>query len=154
MFDKLKGVEDRFVELEGLLSDPKVVQDRGAFQKYAREHAEINEIVNTYRVYQQINHELDDTLELLKDDLGKLSLENAFASLFQSLKERFWFLLLFAQPPHLVLHINSHSQLYCISTCTLCLSNIASCVRWGRLGHRGLAIIEWCDVCISHCEPS
>lgn len=67
MFDKLKGVEDRFVELEGLLSDPKVVQDRGAFQKYAREHAEISEIVNTYRVYQQINHELDDTLELLKD---------------------------------------------------------------------------------------
>jgi 3-methyladenine DNA glycosylase Tag len=27
MFEKLKGVEDRFHELERLLSDPKVVQD-------------------------------------------------------------------------------------------------------------------------------
>ena len=41
MFDKLKGVEERFVELEGFLSDPKVLQDRAAYQKYSREHAEI-----------------------------------------------------------------------------------------------------------------
>ncbi len=67
MFDKLKGVEERFVELEGLLSDPKVLQDRGAFQKYSREHAEISEIVSVYRTYKQINGELDDTLEMLKD---------------------------------------------------------------------------------------
>jgi peptide chain release factor 1 len=67
MFDKLKGVEERFVELEGLLSDPKVLQDRGAFQKYSREHAEISEIVEVFRQYKQINTELDDTLEMLKD---------------------------------------------------------------------------------------
>ncbi len=67
MFDKLKGVEERFVELEGLLSDPSVLQDRGAFQKYSREHAEISEIVSTFRVYKQVNTELDDTLEMLKD---------------------------------------------------------------------------------------
>jgi peptide chain release factor 1 len=67
MFDKLKGVEERFVELEGLLSDPKVLQDRGAFQKYSREHAELNEIISVFRIYKQVNAELDDTLEILKD---------------------------------------------------------------------------------------
>jgi peptide chain release factor 1 len=67
MFDKLKGVEDRFVELEGLLSDPKVLQDRSAFQKYAREHAEISQIVDTYRMYQRLKAELDDALEMLRD---------------------------------------------------------------------------------------
>ena len=67
MFDKLKGVEERFVELEGLLSDPKVLQDRGAFQKYSREHAEIGEIVNVFRDYKKVNADLDDTLEMLKD---------------------------------------------------------------------------------------
>jgi peptide chain release factor 1 len=67
MFDKLKGVEERFVELEGLLSDPKVLQDRGAFQKYSREHAELVEIVNVFREYKKINTELDDALEMLKD---------------------------------------------------------------------------------------
>jgi peptide chain release factor 1 len=67
MFEKLIGVEDRFKELEGLLSDPKVVQDRAAYQKYAREHAELNAIVGVFRAYRQVGSELDDSLELLKD---------------------------------------------------------------------------------------
>ncbi len=67
MFDKLKGVEDRFSRLEGLLSDPKVLQDRTAYQKYAREHADLSEIVNVFRAYKQVDRELDDSLELLKD---------------------------------------------------------------------------------------
>ena len=67
MFDKLKGVEERFGKLEALLSDPKVVQDRNAYTQYAREHAELTDIVNTFRAYQQIDRELDESLELLKD---------------------------------------------------------------------------------------
>ncbi len=68
MFDKLMGVEERFLQLEGLLSDPKVVQDRTNYQKYAREHAELSAIVNTFREYQKIDRELDESLELLKDN--------------------------------------------------------------------------------------
>jgi peptide chain release factor 1 len=67
MFEKLKGVEDRFCRLESLLSDPEVLQDRAAYQKYAREHAEISEIVDVFRRYQQTDQELDDSLDLLKD---------------------------------------------------------------------------------------
>jgi peptide chain release factor 1 len=68
MFDKLKGVEDRFQELERLLSDPEVVQDREAYQKYIREHAEISPIVAAFREYRQVDRELDDSLDLLNDD--------------------------------------------------------------------------------------
>lgn len=81
MFEKLKGVEDRFHKLEGLLSDPKVLQDRSAYQKYSREHADISDIVNTFRMFQQIDRELDESLELLKDhdpemkDLAKEEVE-------------------------------------------------------------------------------
>ena len=60
-------MEDRFCRLESLLSDPEVLQDRAAYQKYAREHAEISEIVDVFRTYQQIDQELDESLELLKD---------------------------------------------------------------------------------------
>lgn len=67
MIDKLKGVEDRFTQLEALLSDPTVLQDREAYQKYAREHAEISDIVETFRQYSQISQEMDDSYELLKD---------------------------------------------------------------------------------------
>ncbi len=68
MFDKLKGVEDRYQELERLLSDPKVVADRIAYQKYSREHAEIFPIVTAFREYKKADRELDDSLELLSDD--------------------------------------------------------------------------------------
>ena len=68
MFDKLKGVEDRFQELERLLSDPQVVQDREAYQKYIREHADISPVVAAYRQFKQVDRELDDSLDLLNDD--------------------------------------------------------------------------------------
>jgi peptide chain release factor 1 len=67
MFDKLKGVEDRFCQLEVLLSDPKILQNREAYNQYAREHAEISDIVNTFRAFKKIDQELDESLELLKD---------------------------------------------------------------------------------------
>ena len=46
MYDKLKGVEERFSRLESLLSDQKILQDRSAYQNYAREHAELAEVVH------------------------------------------------------------------------------------------------------------
>jgi peptide chain release factor 1 len=68
MFNKLIGVEERYGQLEALLSDPAVLQDRDAYQQYAREHAELTEIVTAYRTYKSIDQELDESLELLKDN--------------------------------------------------------------------------------------
>ncbi len=68
MLNKLNGVEERFGQLESLLSDPAVLQDRDAYQKYAREHAEITDIVATYRQYKGVDQELNESLELLKDN--------------------------------------------------------------------------------------
>ncbi|MEJ2040476.1 MAG: peptide chain release factor 1 [Desulfosarcinaceae bacterium] len=68
MFEKLKGVEDRFTQLETRLSDPQVLQDREAYQKYAKEHADLTEVVNAFREYKKLDAELDDSLALLKDN--------------------------------------------------------------------------------------
>ncbi len=67
MFDKLKGVEKRFLELERLLSDPEIVADRDAYQRYSREHADLDKIVTVFRTYRQTLKDLDDSKELLKD---------------------------------------------------------------------------------------
>jgi peptide chain release factor 1 len=67
MFDGLKGVENRFKEVEKLLSDPEVVQDREAYQKFSREHSDLLKIVTVLRTYKQTVKELDDSMELLKD---------------------------------------------------------------------------------------
>ena len=67
MFDKLVGVEERFVEIEKQLSDPKVVNDRKAYETFVREHAELSKIVTVYRQYKQTLLDLDESQELLKD---------------------------------------------------------------------------------------
>jgi peptide chain release factor 1 len=67
MFDKLLGVEERFLKLEQLLSDPDVLQDRAAYQKYSREHADLSEVVAAFRAYKKILADLEDSMELLKD---------------------------------------------------------------------------------------
>jgi peptide chain release factor 1 len=97
MFDRLTGVENRFLEVEKLLSDPWIVQDRDAYQKYSREHADLNKIVLVFRKYKQIIEDLNDSMELLKDKdpdikemardevgaltLGKENLENDLKNL-------------------------------------------------------------------------
>jgi peptide chain release factor 1 len=68
MFDKLEGVEERFLEVEKILSDPAIVSDREAYQKYAREHADLNEVVGVFREYKQTVQDLNDSVELLEDN--------------------------------------------------------------------------------------
>ena len=67
MLDRLSGVENRFLEVEKLLSDPGIVQDRDAYQKYSREHADLSKIVSVFRKYKRTIEELNDSMELLKD---------------------------------------------------------------------------------------
>ncbi len=67
MFNKLSGVEERFIEIEKRLSDPEILKDREAYQKYSREHAELSKIVTVFRAYKKVLSEIDGSIELLKD---------------------------------------------------------------------------------------
>ncbi|MBU1168131.1 MAG: peptide chain release factor 1 [Proteobacteria bacterium] len=68
MFQKLQGVEDRFIKLERLLSDPAVMGDRALYQKYIKEHGELNKIVEAYRRYRKVNKDIESSMELLSDN--------------------------------------------------------------------------------------
>jgi peptide chain release factor 1 len=67
MFEKLKGVEDRFLEIERLLSDPEILKSREVYQKYVREHAELNKIVSVLRKYERSVEDIRKSQELLRD---------------------------------------------------------------------------------------
>ena len=67
IFSKLDEVEERFEELSGLLGDPDVISDQTQFQKYAKEHGELSDIVDTYRRYKKVVSELEDNRALLSD---------------------------------------------------------------------------------------
>ena len=85
MFEKLKGVEKRFSEIEELLSDPDIINNREAYQKYVREHAELSKVVTVFRTYNQVLEDLDESTELLTDgdsDIKDLAKEE-IASLTQ-----------------------------------------------------------------------
>ncbi len=53
MLEKLREIETRSRDLEQLLSDPEVVGNLGLYQKYAKEHAGIAPIVETFREYEE-----------------------------------------------------------------------------------------------------
>ena len=67
MLNKLEEVADRFREVEGLLSDPKVVKDLNRYRALSQEHAELSDIVAYYEKYCRVRDEISGSQELLKD---------------------------------------------------------------------------------------
>ncbi|ETR70828.1 MAG: peptide chain release factor 1 [Candidatus Magnetoglobus multicellularis str. Araruama] len=67
MFERLKGVEARFIEIEQLLSQPEIIQDQEKYQKIAREHAELSKIVQVFRASMTVDSQIADAKELIKD---------------------------------------------------------------------------------------
>lgn len=67
MLEKLGGVEDRFIELEQLMSDPSVLSNKDLYQKFLKEHGEIADLVAAFRKYRGVLQEKRDNEALLKD---------------------------------------------------------------------------------------
>ena len=67
MLNKLEEVVDRFREVEGLLSDPSVVNDQSRYRALAKEHADLIDLVGRYQRYCRIRQEISGSQELLKD---------------------------------------------------------------------------------------
>lgn len=68
MLEKLAALEKRYCELEQLLSDPNVMQQRSTWQQYSRELSELTGSVELFRRYKQIESELSDAHEMLRDN--------------------------------------------------------------------------------------
>jgi len=69
MLDRLQSLEDRYNELNKLLSDPDVISDVNKLREYSKEQSGLEEAVQTYREYKKVDSELKDAKEMLKDDL-------------------------------------------------------------------------------------
>ncbi len=79
MFEKLEEVEARYRELDALLCTPEVIGNREKFQSLSKEHADLTELVETYRQYRQALTRTEENKELLSDpelrDLARQELE-------------------------------------------------------------------------------
>ncbi len=64
MLDKLQALEDKYRELESLLSDPETVQDIGRWQALSKEHAQLAPIAASVREYRQVLRDAAEAREL------------------------------------------------------------------------------------------
>lgn len=69
MYDRLDQVDNRYDELNELLSDPEVISDTDRFLKLSREEGELRETVGTYRKYKEVKEGIEETEEMLQESL-------------------------------------------------------------------------------------
>ena len=69
MLEKLQALEDRFVHLERLISDPDAMKDMATWQKNSRTHAKLTRIIERFREYKACVRTINETLELLGEKL-------------------------------------------------------------------------------------
>jgi len=67
MLDKLAEVEKRYVKLEGLLLDPKLLGNQREYSKVAKERADLEEVVSCYREWNKVEQEIEQNRELLQE---------------------------------------------------------------------------------------
>jgi peptide chain release factor 1 len=65
--EKLAEIEKRYDELTAQLGDPGVLSDPALYQKTAKAHSEVSQVVEKYREWKSIRKQLEDTQALLAD---------------------------------------------------------------------------------------
>lgn len=99
MFQKLEEMVKRYEQLGEMLADPRVFGNHQELQRYAREHSELEELVEHFRRYQKISREIEDNKQLLTEedeelrDLAKSEL-SALRQELNEVEKRLKFLLL------------------------------------------------------------
>ena len=94
MEEKLASVERRFNELTAQMADPALANDYARYVEIARQHSELEPIVQKYREWRRARQELADNAALAEgdDELAELAqaelepLRNRVAALEQALK--------------------------------------------------------------------
>jgi peptide chain release factor 1 len=82
MFDRLKAKQERFEELQRLVSDPKVIQNNLLYQGYAKELSRLTGLVNKYKEHRKLLAELEG----ITKDLGEPGHDKDYIELAESEK--------------------------------------------------------------------
>jgi peptide chain release factor 1 len=67
MFEKLQAIEDRYQELEQMISDPANIARQDEWRKLTKEHSRLTDIVSAYREYKQVEQDLREAKEMQRE---------------------------------------------------------------------------------------
>lgn len=65
--DKLNKTRERYRELEGLLGDPKIIEDQPQYQKFAKEYAGLTPLMEAFKTYEESVRQLAELQKLLEE---------------------------------------------------------------------------------------
>ena len=77
MFEQFSDLEERRLELEAKLSDPKVISDNALFRQVAKDHAQVTKLHEAYSSHQKVLQELEESKQLLREEEDEEMLELA-----------------------------------------------------------------------------
>ena len=69
MLAKLQAVEDKYLELESMISDPSVLEDMPRWQRYNKEHSDMTPIVEAFREYKKVCQGIEEDKEMFNENL-------------------------------------------------------------------------------------
>ena len=88
LIDKLRSVEARYEELNRQLADPEVVQDSKRYQKTAKAHSDLSDIVHKFRQYQDLERGIADTRGIVSETIGDPDLQKMAVEELAGLEQR------------------------------------------------------------------
>lgn len=65
--DQLSKIAEQYDELEQLMADPDIISDYNRFNKLAQERTEMDEVVQAYRRFQELEEQIESSQTLLED---------------------------------------------------------------------------------------
>jgi peptide chain release factor 1 len=68
MFERLNQIEAKYDELTQALSSPEVINDSSRYQKTAKAHSEVAEIVEKYREYKDLNRGIQESKAMVAEE--------------------------------------------------------------------------------------
>jgi len=66
-FKKLSAIEDRYREIEQMLTLPEIVSNNKEYQKLIKEYNGMSEVVSKYREYRKCQSEMEESDEMMRD---------------------------------------------------------------------------------------
>ncbi|HZU33556.1 MAG TPA: peptide chain release factor 1 [Candidatus Angelobacter sp.] len=68
MFERLNQIESKYEELTKALSSPEVINDSSKYQKTAKAHSDLSEIVEKYREFKDLQRGIEESKVMVADE--------------------------------------------------------------------------------------
>ncbi len=91
MLEKLKAIEEKFVDIEARMAMPEVYSDVSTYAKLAKEQKELAPVVEAFRSYKKFENDAEGAKELFSDpemkEMAQEEFEDAKAGMERTLEE-------------------------------------------------------------------